>query len=177
MLINDGVKTKKIVILIILLILGLIFSYTFKKYGKDELEYLPLHIPVLIGGFLLNPVMAMVLGLLTPILTSLVFKSIVWFPDLLIMVLELGVYGLIVSLMYRKLKLPSLLSLIIAMILGRAMSGAVIFFLTPFFTMGMDPINFVKEAAITGLPGIIIQLVILPLLIYWIERHTTINFD
>lgn len=174
---NDRVKAKSIIILIILLILGTMVSVLFQKLDKDEAVYLPLHIPALIGGFLLPPIFAMILGVLLQVISGTIITPVPLFPTLFIGIFEMAVYGLIVSLLYRKLKAPSLLSLIFSIVLGRIMVGVIVFFATPFYEFGIDPINYVIEVVVTGLPGIIIQLVAIPLLIYWIERYTTINLD
>ena len=57
------------------------------------------------------------------------------------------------------------------------MAGIVVFFLIILFTVQMDPIIFVKAGIMTGLPGIIIQLILIPTLMYGINRYTTINLD
>ncbi len=99
------------------------------------------------------------------------------FPMAVIMVFELGIYGLVASLLYRRLEFSIIISLIVSMIVGRIMAGIVVFFLIILFTVQMDPIIFVKAGIMTGLPGIIIQLILIPTLMYGINRYTTINLD
>jgi riboflavin transporter FmnP len=171
------VTTKKLVTASMLLAIGVIIPSIFHLTGLPGQMLLPMHIPVLIGGFLLPPSLAMLLGVLTPLLNSFITGMPVLFPIAIILVFELGAYGLITSLLYRKLKVPSLLALIISMIIGRVMAGITIYILSMFFTLPLDPIMFVKGAVITGIPGIIIQLILLPSLVYAILKYTTINQD
>ncbi|MBC8591326.1 ECF transporter S component [Wansuia hejianensis] len=170
-------RTTNIVMSGLLLALGLIIPGIFHATGIPGTIFLPMHIPVLLGGFLLPPVYALLLGILTPILSSLITGMPPLFPMAVIMVFELGIYGLIASLLYRKLELNLIISLIISMIVGRVVAGLVVFILVQWFGQQMDPVLFVKGGVMTGLPGIVIQLIIIPGLMYLINRYTTINFD
>lgn len=170
-------NTKKLVISGLLLALGLVIPMIFHSTGIPGDIFLPMHIPVLIGGFLLPPYLALLLGMVTPLLNSLIGGMPVFFPMAIIMTFELGIYGLIASLTYRGLKLPSIISLILSMAAGRIMAGLVVFILATFFVMEMDPMIFIIGAVTKGIPGIVIQLVLIPSLIYSIVKYTTINLD
>lgn len=171
------ITTKKLVTASMLLAIGVIIPSIFHITGLPGQMLLPMHIPVLIGGFLLPPTLALLLGMLTPLLNSFITGMPVLFPIAIILVFELGAYGLITSLLYRVLKIPSLLALIISMIVGRLVAGLTIFVLSAFFTLPLDPIIFVKGAVITGLPGIIIQIILIPSLVYAILKYTTIDLE
>lgn len=174
---NNRNYTKRLVIAGLLLAIGIIVPVIFHTNQIAGNIFLPMHIPVLIGGFLLPPHLAMLLGMLTPILNSLITGMPPLFPMATIMVFELGFYGLVTSFLYRKLKLPSVLVLIISMIVGRIMAGVTIFLLVALFAVKLDPINFIILSVSAGLPGIIIQLLLVPSLIYSITRYTTIDLD
>lgn len=173
---------KRIVIAGLLLAIGVIVPYIFHMSGIAGPVFLPMHIPVLLGGFLLPPHLAFILGALTPLLNSLVSGMPALFPLAIIMVIELGFYGLITSLLYRKMKVPSILTLIISMVIGRLMAGVTVFLLAIFFSGDLapaflDPIAFIIASVTTGLPGIIIQLILVPTLVYSIMKYTTIDLD
>ncbi|WP_313756097.1 ECF transporter S component [Tissierella sp.] len=170
-------NTRKLVIAGVLLAIGIIVPTIFHTTGIPGNVFLPMHIPVLIGGFLLPPYLALLLGMLTPILNSLITGMPPLFPMAVIMIFELGIYGLVASILYRKLKMPSVISLIISMISGRIMAGFVVFILAAFFEVKMDPMTFIIGGVITAIPGIIIQLILVPSLIYSIVKYTTIDLD
>ncbi len=176
-IIDNRLNTRNIVVSGLLLALGIIIPSIFHTTGIPGNIFLPMHIPVLLGGFLLPPFFAFLLGILTPIINSLITGMPVMFPMAVIMVFELGIYGLVASLLYRRLEFSIIISLIASMIVGRIMAGIVVFFLIILFTVQMDPIIFVKAGIMTGLPGIIIQLILIPTLMYGINRYTTINLD
>lgn len=162
-------KTKELVIGGLLLATGILLPMVFHMFGMTGPIALPMHIPVLIGGFLLSPVLALSLGIITPIISGLLTGMPVMFPMSIIMACELGTYGLVASLATRKLKLSPLPTLIIAMIFGRISAALSVAVLVQLFGIKMNPMVFIKGAIITGIPGIIIQLVVIPSLIYAIN--------
>ncbi|MDR7856544.1 ECF transporter S component [Tissierella sp.] len=174
---NERNNVKRLVIAGLLLAIGIIVPTIFHSAGLPGQTFLPMHIPVLIGGFLLPPHLALLLGMLTPILNSLITGMPALFPMAVIMIFELGIYGLVASVMYRQLRVPSIISLIVSMIAGRVMVGVVVFVLAAFFSIQLDPMTFIIGGVTTGLPGIIIQLVLIPTLIYSIVKYTTIDLD
>jgi len=169
--VNRTVTTRELVLSGLLLATGLILPMIFHMFGITGPMVLPMHIPVLIGGFLLLPYMALFLGIITPILSGLLTGMPVMFPMAVIMAVELGVYGLTASLATRKLKLSVIPSLIISMIAGRIAAGVTVAALVQLFGIKINPVMFVKGAIITGLPGIIIQLIFIPSLIYALKSY------
>lgn len=174
---NYRTNTTNIVISGLLLAIGVIIPTIFHLTGIPGNVFLPMHIPVLLGGFLLPPAYAFFIGLLTPILNSVLTGMPVLFPIAIIMMFELSMYGLVASYFYRKLKVSLFISLIFSMIVGRMIAGGVVYGLVVFFSQKMNPIVFVQGAVIAGLPGIGIQIILIPVLMHAINRYTTINLD
>jgi len=170
-------KTVNLVIAGLLLAIGIIIPSIFHLTSLPGIIFLPMHIPVLLGGFLLPPYLALMLGAVTPLLNNLVTGMPLLFPNAIIMAFELATYGLIASVLYRKLNWNLIISLIFAMLMGRIFAGLAAFLLVLLFAAQLDPFIFVKTATITGLPGIGIQLFLIPTLMYGINRYTTINLD
>lgn len=166
-----NVTTKEIVLSGLLLATGLILPMIFHVFGITGPMVLPMHIPVLIGGILLSPSLALILGIITPFLSSIFTGMPALFPMAVIMAFELGTYGFTASLAVRRFKLNTLSSLLISMVSGRIAAGLSVALLVKLFGIKMSPIIYVKGAIITGIPGIIIQLVFIPLLIYAIKRY------
>ena len=171
------ITTRELVLSGLLLAAGLILPMIFHMFSMTGPVFLPMHIPVLIGGLLLPPSLAIPLGIITPLLSSTLTGMPVAFPMAPIMAVELGVYGLSASIATRKLKLNSVLALIIAMVDGRIAAGLAVAVLVQLFGVKMDPIMFVKGAIVTGLPGLIIQLIFIPALIYGLKSFTNRQWD
>lgn len=164
-------KTKELVLSGLLLATGIILPMIFHMFGMTGPIALPMHIPVLIGGFILSPQLALAFGIITPILSGLLTGMPVMFPMAIIMAFELGIYGMTASLATRKFKLSPIPSLIIAMITGRIAAGLTVALLVQLFAIKMNALMFVKGALITGAPGIIIQLIFIPSLVYAIRLY------
>lgn len=164
------ITTKELVLSGLLLASGIILPMIFHMFGMTGPIVLPMHIPVLLGGFLLSPIMALLLGIITPIISGLLTGMPVMFPMAVIMAVELGIYGITASLSTRNLKLSPIPSLIISMIAGRIAAGLTVAVLVQLFGIKMNPIAYVTGAIVTGIPGIIIQLIFIPTLVYAIKR-------
>lgn len=132
---------------------------------------LPMHLPVFIGGFLLGPYYGLLIGFILPISRALMFAMPPLYPISVIMAFELATYGLITGLAFRLLKpkfkysmIIVLTTLVISMLAGRIVWGVVSYMLLSLngtFTFSM----FLSGAFITAWPGIVIQLLLIPLLI------------
>lgn len=133
----------------------------------------PMHIPVILCGFMCGAPWGLIVGFAAPLIRSLTLGMPVLFPSAVSMAFELAAYGLISGIMYRvlpKKKIYIYCSLLIAMVAGRLVWGAV-----QFVCMGLDPSEFGFAAfwagAVTNaIPGIIIQIVIIPLAVMLIEK-------
>lgn len=168
-------KTKEMVLGGLLLASGILLPMVFHMFSLTGPIALPMHIPVLIGGFLLSPQFALLLGVITPIISGLLTGMPVMFPMAVIMAFELGIYGLTASLATRKFNLSVVPSLVISMITGRIAAGLTVAALVQLFSVKMNPLIYVKGAIVTGLPGIIIQLLFIPALIYAIKAYLNRN--
>ena len=132
-------------------------------------KLLPMHIPVLLCG----PVWGLGVGLIAPLLRSLLFGMPPLFPTATAMAFELAAYGLLSGLFYKLLpkKLPYLyLSLILAMIGGRLVWG-----LAQIILMGIAGKSFTLAAFWAGAfanawPGIILQIVLIPPVIAALQK-------
>lgn len=132
----------------------------------------PMHLPVLLAGYLCGPWWAMLVGITAPVLRHILFSM----PPLLTaiaMSFELAAYGAISGLLYRRSKqdLPGIyLSLIIAMICGRILWGIIRVMMTgvsgEVFTWGL----FLAGAFTNAIPGIVLQLIAIPILVTALKK-------
>ena len=75
----------------------------------------------------------------------------------------------------KTLKQNVVVSLVVAMIAGRIAAVIVVFFLGQLFGFqGPGPILFIQGAIVTGLPGIVIQLVVVPLTVKLLEKNVNL---
>ena len=131
---------------------------------------LPMHIPVLVCGFLCGWRFGAVSGIITPLLASLLTGMPPLFPNAVSMMFELAAYGLLTGLLYKLTNGKIFLTLIGAMLGGRIVLGLVNALLFSIADNVYGLALFLSGAFITALPGIIIQLILVPIIIRSLER-------
>ena len=128
-------------------------------------KLLPMHIPVLLCGFLCGPVWGLAVGAIAPILRSLLFGMPPLFPTATAMAFELAAYGLLAGLFYKLLpkKTPYLyVALILTMLGGRLVWGLAMTVLMSVAGKGFTLAAFWAGAFANAWPGIVLQLVLIP---------------
>ena len=139
---------------------------------------LPMHLPVFIAGLVCGARYGFAVGLILPVTRSLFFGMPVIFPNAVGMAIELSAYGLVSGLMYfsakRKNLLNLYLSLITAMLVGRALWGLAMTVLLGFSESPFTLAAFLAGAFTNALVGIAIQLVLIPAIMLVLRRvHIT----
>lgn len=86
------------------------------------------------------------------------------------MIAELAGYGLFAGLLYNA-KMPVFGKLLVAQIAGRILKSVVI--LISVYAMGSKAVAapMIWNSVITGLPGILLQWSIIPLLMFWVGNR------
>ncbi len=154
--------------------IGLILPMAFHVLGPGT-TFLPMHIPVLMAGFSLGLPMALLVGILTPILSSLLTGMPLIFPVLPFMILELGTYALGTSFLYRTLKWNVYVSLLVTMVLGRIAAMSAVWVLVNYTTAKLpNPWVFITGAITAGVPGIFIQLILIPPIVIMLRKRNLI---
>lgn len=160
-------ELKKMILASLFVALGIVLP--FLTGGSQELGnmFSLMHIPILLAGFILDYKYGFIVGLLTPILRSVLIGSPPLMPIALSMMFELATYGLITGVMYKilpKKDINILFSLAIAMIIGRIVWGAAATIFYGIAGWEFTFKTFITAGFITAAPGIAIQLVLIPLL-------------
>ena len=133
----------------------------------------PMHIPVLLCGFLCGWPWGLAVGLIAPPLRYLLFGMPPIFPSGAGMMVELAVYGLCTGLFYRRFpRKPVYLyvSLVLAMLLGRLCWGAVRWLFTCFGAGAFTFQAFLTGAFISAWPGIVCHLLVIPPLVMALKK-------
>ena len=165
-------KTKNFTLTAMCLALGVILPQAFHMIPNAGNIFLPMHIPVLICGFICGPFYGLTVGIITPYLSHIIFSMP---PAMMLgqMIVELGVYGLCTGLLNQIITINNellkyYLVLIISMVVGRITYGICNALL---FKAGNYSLSIWLSAAfIKGLPGIIIQLVLIPTIVKTIKK-------
>lgn len=163
---------KKLVYSAMCLALCLVLPFLTGQIPEIGSMLLPMHIPVLLCGFLCGGGWGAAVGFTAPLLRHLLF-GMPPMPGCISMALELATYGFVVGLLHRKLGkgVKSIyVSLICAMAAGRLVWG-----IAQMAIMGLNGGSFPFGAFVAGaftsaIPGIVLQLVLLPILVRALEK-------
>ena len=163
-------NTKDLVLAGLLLAIGIILPTIVHLTGISGAVFLPMHIPVLISGFVLGPMLGGIIGFITPLLnyslTGMPPAPVLW-----IMLAELSFYGILSGLLYRNVRMNLILSLILSMIGGRIVAALTLLILAKGFGITMPPLmTYVYGMTVTAIPGIVIQLILIPTLVKAIDN-------
>lgn len=137
----------------------------------------PMHIPVLLCGFLCGPWWGAAVGAIAPLLRHILFHM----PPLVTamgMTFELAAYGLVSGLLYRRLpkKNSSIYAaLLIAMVLGRLIWGCAMVVIYGVAGTEFGWQMFLSGALLNVIPGIVLQLILIPLLVMALRRARVIE--
>ncbi len=133
----------------------------------------PMHIPVLLCGFVCGWQWGMAVGAVAPLLRSALFGMPPMYPTAVAMTFELAAYGALAGILYRRLPRKTwsvYVSLLLAMLGGRLVWGAARYILAG-LSGSEFPLSAFLAGAVTGaLPGIVLHIVLIPVLVLVLER-------
>ncbi|MDD4494265.1 MAG: ECF transporter S component [Eubacteriales bacterium] len=141
---------------------------------------LPMHIPVLLCGFICGAPYGLIVGFITPLLRSAITSMPPIYPIALAMAFELAAYGFLAGLLYKifpKKPLLVYVDLILAMIGGRIVWGIASLVLFGIKGNAFTFALFLNGAFINALPGIIVQFLLIPLIIIALQKANLTQKD
>ncbi|MFA5561492.1 MAG: ECF transporter S component [Eubacteriales bacterium] len=148
------------------LALALVLPYLTGQLQQVGQMFLPMHIPVLLCGFICGGSWGAAVGFTAPLLRFLIAGMPPIMPVGLAMAFELAVYGLVAGYLFRQVTKKNLLNtylvLLAAMLAGRVLWGVVSAIIFGFRGGSFGMNAFVAGAFVTALPGIILQLLVIP---------------
>ena len=163
-------KVKELTLSGVFLLLGLVLPFVTGQIPQFGSMLLPMHLPAMFAGLCLPLSYAALLGFMLPLLRSLLFSMPPMYPTALAMAFELMAYAVVINLVYGLFKnkntLSVYVSLIASMLAGRIVWGLVMYVLT-----GIGFEAFMASAFINAIPGIVLQLVLVPLIMNLLKRY------
>ena len=133
----------------------------------------PMHIPVLLAGFLCGPWWAMAVGAAAPLLRFALFGMPPIFPTGVAMCFELAAYGLVSGLLYARLPKKTsnvYVSLVAAMVAGRVVWGIARAALSGVAGQPFTWAAFLAGAFVNAVPGIILHILLVPVIVLALRR-------
>jgi riboflavin transporter FmnP len=172
-------RTKKIILSGLFLALCMILPFITGQIPQVGNMLSPMHIPVLLCGFICGPLWGGIIGFIAPALRFLIFGAPPIMPIGISMMFELATYGIVAGLLYKKnrgKKIAIYFNLILAMIGGRVIWGSVMQILSMQIGFDFTWEIYAMQAFVTALPGIIVHILLIPPIIILMEKRIQ-NYD
>ncbi|MBO4913763.1 MAG: ECF transporter S component [Oscillospiraceae bacterium] len=166
-------KTQKMVYSALYLAIALALPFITGQIPEIGAMLSPMHIPVLLCGFVCGWQWGMAVGLIAPLLRSALFGMPTLYPTAIAMTFELAAYGALAGILYRLLPKKTLyvyVTLILAMIGGRIVWGAARYALAGLSGSEFPISAFFAGAVLNAIPGIILHIVLIPVLVLVLEK-------
>ena len=163
----------------VFVLLNVTVPWIFHQFHLIGPTFLPMHIFVFVAGLLFGWRVALMVSLLTP-LTSYTVSGMPLLPVLPQIIVELSVYGLVAGILRERFNLRVIWSLLGAMIAGRL--ALLLAVLAIYLIVGKvysplgpeaNPLLVVWSVIKQGGPGIVIQLALIPGVIWLLGKLTT----
>lgn len=169
---RNKLKIKKIILSGVFIAIGILLPFLTGQIPTIGRMLLPMHIPVMLAGYICGLPYGIIVGIITPLLRSVLF-SMPPMLSALAMAAELGAYGGFTALFYKLLPKKNInifISLIGAMLCGRAVWGAATALIMAWGQSGFTFAAFISGAFLTAAPGIVLQLILIPAIIITLKK-------
>jgi len=171
---NEHKKLLKMILAALFLALAYVLPYLTGQIPEIGSMLCPMHLPILLCGFICGWQWGLAIGFAAPLFRSLTLGMPPFFPTAICMAFELAAYGAISGIMHRLLprKKPFIYcSLLAAMLVGRVVWG-----LASFICFGINGGSFTFAAFLAGaltnaIPGIIVQIALVPVLVMTLDNE------
>ena len=178
---RSDTKIKNLTFSAKFLALGMVLPFLTGQIPQIGNMLLPMHIPVLLCGLICGWQYGALVGLILPLLRYAVFGMPKLFPTGISMSFELLTYGLVVGWLYMHSKWHCIRALyrclLIAMVCGRVVWGIVQWILLGASGTGFTVEMFLAGAVLNAIPGIVLQLILIPAVMLALHRTGLVPFS
>lgn len=168
-----SLQIRKLTYAALFLALALVLPFLTGQIPQIGSALSPMHIPVLLCGFLVGWPWGLAVGFIAPLLRSVIFGMPVMVPGAVAMAFELAVYGLVSGILYRllpKKKWSIYVTLIVAMLAGRVIWGIARLIIAGLSGNSFTWALFLAGAFTNAIPGIILHIVLIPVIVMVLEH-------
>lgn len=169
----NSTQLRKLTYSALYMAIALILPFVTGQIPEIGAMLCPMHIPALLCGFMCGWPWGVAVGFISPLLRSVMFGMPAMFPAAIAMAFELAVYGGMAGLLYSRLprkKWMIYAALLISMVAGRVVWGAVQALLAGLSGNSFTWTLFLTGAVINAIPGIIMQLALIPVLVVTMDK-------
>lgn len=172
--------TQNLTLSAMFIAIGMVLPFLTGQVPQIGNMLLPMHLPVFLCGLICGAPYGLAVGFILPIFRSFVFGMPMMYPVAIAMAFEMAVYGVVAGYLYNHSKWQCILSLyrslIAAMICGRVVWGIVEILLLGIGGNGFTWQMFLSGALLNAVPGIILQLILIPAVMLALHRTGLVQF-
>lgn len=168
-----NLNVKKITFAGMFLAIALLLPFLTGQIPQIGSALSPMHIPVLLAGFICGGPYGLIVGFIAPLLRFMLFGMPPIFPVGVAMAFEMATYGMAAGLLYKMLpkKIPYVyVNLILSMIIGRVIWGTTMFVIAGLTNIQFSFAAFLAGAFVKAIPGIILHIVIIPVIVIALKK-------
>lgn len=167
-------NVKKLAVTAMLFAVGMVLPFFIGQIPAIGKMLLPMHIPVLLCGFIVGWQYGALIGFLLPIVRGLVFGMPPLYPNAVAMAFEMAAYGFVSGYLYSHARWQCTKMLYISLVTAM-LAGRIVWAFAEVILLGIGGNTFTWEMFATGaflnaIPGIIVQLVLIPLIMVALRR-------
>lgn len=167
-------NVKKLAVTAMLFAVGMVLPFFIGQIPAIGKMLLPMHIPVLLCGFIVGWQYGALIGFLLPIVRGLVFGMPPLYPNAVAMAFEMAAYGFVSGYLYSHARWQCTKMLYISLVTAM-LAGRLVWAFAEVILLGIGGNTFTWEMFATGaflnaIPGIIVQLTLIPLIMVALRR-------
>lgn len=172
--------TKNLALSAMFMAIGFVLPFFTGQIPQIGKMLLPMHIPVFLCGLICGWQYGAAVGFILPLFRSMVFGMPPMFPVAASMAFEMAVYGLVAGYLYNHSKWQCVVSLYRSM-LAAMFAGRIVWGITQIIFLGIGGNAFTWQMFLTGallnaIPGIIVQLLLIPAVMVALNRTGLVVF-
>lgn len=172
--------TKKLTLSAMFAAIGFVLPFFTGQIPQIGKMLLPMHIPVFLCGLICGWQYGAIVGFIVPLMRSVVFSAPILFPTAISMAFELATYGLVSGMLYEHSRWHCVIALYRAIIVAM-LAGRLVWAVAQIILLGMSGGSFTWQMFIAGaflnaVPGIIIQLTLIPSVMVGLNRTGLVPF-
>ncbi len=174
-------SVKNIALSAMFIAIGYVLPFLTGQIPQIGNMLLPMHIPVFLCALICGWKYGLAVGLILPLLRSLILGMPPLYPIAIAMTFEMATYGFVAGFHYEKSRWKCLVSLyrsmLIAMVAGRLVWGAAEIVLLGIRSTAFTWQAFISGALLNAIPGIIIQLILVPAIMLALSKTKFVVFS
>ena len=172
--------TKKLALSAMFLAIGIVLPFLTGQIREIGNTLLPMHIPVLLCGLICGWQYGLAVGFILPLIRSVAFGMPPLYPNAIAMAFELAAYGFVSGFLYARMRQKNIATLygalLSAMVIGRLVWGFAEIILLRLRQDAFTFEAFLSGAVLKAIPGIIIQLILIPAIMLALGKAGFVTF-